>query len=154
MKLVDANLLLYAVDEASPHHERARVWLEDVLSGAEPVGFAWSVLLAVLRLSTQPRIFQHPLDVDEAFGLVDGWLAQPSASVVHPTTRHSDILRALLEPLGTAGNLTTDAHLAALAIEHGAELCSADADFARFPGLRWSNPLGPRGSASTAADPS
>ena len=141
MKLVDANLLLYAVDEASPHHKRARVWLEDALSGAEPVGFAWSVLLAVLRLSTQPRIFQHPLDVDEAFGLVDGWLAQPSASVVHPTTRHSDILRALLEPLGTAGNLTTDAHLAALAIEHGAELCSADADFARFPGLRWSNPL-------------
>ena len=141
MKLVDANLLLYAVDEASPHHERARKWLEDVLSGAEPVGLAWSVLLAVLRLSTQPRIFQHPLDVDEAFGLVDGWLAQPSASVVHPTTRHSDILRALLGPLGTAGNLTTDAHLAALAIEHGAELCSADADFARFPGLRWSNPL-------------
>ena len=144
MKLVDANLLLYAVDEASPHHERARKWLEDALSGAEPAGFAWSVLLAVLRLSTQPRIFQHPLDVDEAFGLVDGWLAQPSASVVNPTTRHSDVLRTLLEPLGTAGNLTTDAHLAALAIEHGAELCSADADFARFSGLRWSNPLAPK----------
>ena len=141
MKLVDANLLLYAVDESSPQHEPARTWLEDALSGTESVGFAWTVLLAVLRLSTQPRIFANPLGVDEAFELVDGWLGEPRATAVHPTARHPAILRALLEPLGTAGNLTTDAHLAALAIEHGAELCSADADFARFPGLRWTNPI-------------
>jgi toxin-antitoxin system PIN domain toxin len=145
VKLVDANLLLYAVDESSPHHEPARTWLEDALSGTESVGFAWTVLLAVLRLSTQPRVFRNPLAGDEAFELVDGWLGEPSAAAVHPTARHPAILRALLEPLGTAGNLTTDAHLAALAIEHGAELCSADADFARFPGLRWTNPLAPSG---------
>ena len=111
------------------------------LSGAEPVGFAWSVLLAFLRLSTRPQIFASPLDPAEAFDVVDGWLDQPSALVVHATERHSAILRGLVEPLGTAGNITSDAHLAALAIEYGGEVCSADTDFARFPGLRWTNPL-------------
>lgn len=143
MKLADANLLLYAVDESSPHHERARAWLEAVLSGSETVGFAWSVLLAVIRLGTQGRVFREPLSIAEAFDLVEGWLAQPCATVVEPTARHPAVLRGLLEPLGAAGNLTADAHLAALTIEHGAELCSADADFGRFPGLRWSNPLAP-----------
>lgn len=141
MKVPDANLLLYAVDETSPHHGRARPWLEETLSGTEPVGFAWPVLLAFLRLSTRPQLFTNPLLPEEAFDLIDGWLSQPCALVLHPTERHSAILRGLVEPLGTAGNITTDAHLAALAIEHGGQVCSGDSDFGRFPGLRCSNPL-------------
>lgn len=141
MKLTDANLLLYAVDSTSPHHRGARRWLEEQLSGTETFAFAWVVLLAFLRLATNPRIFAKPLEPSEAFDLVEGWLRQPCATVVHPTDRHLALLRELLEPLGTAGNLTTDAHLAALAVEHGAELCSLDADFSRFPGVRWTNPL-------------
>jgi uncharacterized protein len=141
VKLPDVNLLLYALDETSPHHSRARPWLEALLSRSQPVGFAWTVLLAFLRLSTRAQIFAEPLQPAEAFDVVEGWLAQPCAIVVEPTERHLAVLRGLVEPLGTAGNITTDAHLAALAIEHGAELCSADADFQRFPGLRWVNPL-------------
>ena len=141
MKLPDANVLLYAVDELSPRHQPARVWLEELLSGEETVAFAWSVLLAVARLSTHASIFLRPLSPDEALDLIDGWLARPSATVVHPTERHAAVLRELLIPLGAAGNLVSDAHLAALAIEHGAELCSCDADFSRFSGLRWVDPL-------------
>lgn len=141
MKLPDVNLLLYGLDEASPQHERVRPWLEELLSGAEPVGFAWSVLLAFVRLSTRAQIFANPLEAAEAFDVVDGWLAQPCALVLHPTERHLAILRGLVEPLGTAGNITSDAHLAALAIEYGGEVCSADTDFARFRGLRWTNLL-------------
>ncbi len=141
MKLVDLNLLLYAIDEGSPQHGRARPWLEEVLSSTEDVGFAWIVLLGFVRISTNPVILEYPLGSDQALDYIDGWLAQPSATVVQPTERHAARLRELLEPLGTAGNLTTDAHLAALAIEHGGELCSADTDFARFAGLRWHNPL-------------
>jgi len=141
VKLPDVNLLLYALDEASPHHARARLWLEELLSGTEPAGFAWSVLLAFVRLSTRAQLFANPLDPAEAFDVVEGWLAQPCALVLHPTERHLAVLRGLVEPLGPAGNLTTDAHLAALAIEHGAEVCSADTDFGRFRGLRWTNPL-------------
>jgi toxin-antitoxin system PIN domain toxin len=146
VKLVDANLLLYAVDEASPHHGIAKPWLEQQLSGSETFAFSWAVLLAFVRLTTNPRVFEAPLAVEEALELVDGWLAQPNVTVVHPTDRHSQLLRELLVPLGTAGNLASDAHLAALSIEHGAELCSADADFARFPRVRWFNPVAPRGS--------
>jgi len=141
VKLADVNLLLYAVDESSPRNKTARTWLEERLSGTETFAFSWSVLLAFLRLGTNPRVFDTPLEPIEAFDLVDSWLAQPNVTVVHPTERHSALLRELLEPLGVAGNLVADAHLAALAIEHGAELCSADADFSRFPGLRWENPL-------------
>lgn len=141
MKLVDLNLLLYAIDEEAPSHEKARSWLEATLSGTESVGFAWAVLLGFVRISTNPVILERPLSGTEAIDYVDGWLAQPVATVVHPTERHAAHLRELLEPLGTAGNLTSDAHLAALAIEHGAELCSRDADFSRFAGLRWSDPL-------------
>ena len=141
MKVPDVNLLLYALDEGSPKHARARPWLEELLSASEPVGFAWPVLLAFLRLSTRAQLFANPLDPAEAFDVVAGWLAQPCALIVHPTERHLGIMRGLVEPLGTAGNLTTDAHLAALAIEHGGEVCSADTDFARFPGLRWVDPL-------------
>jgi uncharacterized protein len=141
VKLVDANLLLYAVDESSHHHAVAKPWLEERLSGAETLAFAWAVLLAFIRLATNARVFEQPLSVEHALDLVEGWLAQPCATVVHPTNRHSAHLRDLLGPLGTAGNLTSDAHLAALAIEHGAELCSADRDFGRFARLRWVNPL-------------
>jgi toxin-antitoxin system PIN domain toxin len=141
VKLPDVNLLLYGLDEASPFHARARPWLEQVLSGTEPVGFAWSVLLAFVRLSTRAQLFANPLSPGEAFDVIDGWLAQPCALLLNPTERHLAVLRGLVEPLGTAGNLTSDAHLAALAIEHGGEVCSADTDFARFRGLRWRNPL-------------
>ncbi len=141
MKLTDVNLLLYALDATAPRHRAARQWLEDRLSSTETFAFAWIVLLAFVRLSTNPRVFSSPLDAPEAFDVVEGWLAQPCATIVQPTERHLAVLRELLEPLGTAGNLTTDAHLAALAIEHGAELCSSDSDFSRFGGLRWSDPL-------------
>ena len=141
MKLPDVNLLLYAIAEDTAPHAKARSWLEDVLSGTEAVAFSWSVLLAFVRISTNPAAFEHPLSASESLDYVEGWLAQPVAEVVNPTHAHASILRELLEPLGTAGNLTSDAHLAALAIEHGAELCSRDADFSRFAGLRWSNPL-------------
>ena len=149
MKLPDVNLLLYATDEASHHHGRALPWLEALMSGSEPVGFCWAVLLGFLRLSTRARVFANPLEPQKAFDIVESWLAQPCALVVNPTERHLTILHGLLEPLGTAGNLTTDAHLAALAIEHGGEVCSADTDFGRFPGLRWSNPLTHRGPRSS-----
>jgi toxin-antitoxin system PIN domain toxin len=141
VKLPDVNLLLYAVDEASPHHDRAQPWLENTLSGTEEIGFAWSVLLGFVRISTNPVVFGQALSAAEALDLVDSWLAQPVATVARPSSRHASVLRRLLEPLGTAGNLTTDAHLAALAIEHGAELLSRDTDFSRFEGLRWRDPL-------------
>ncbi|MGN6187757.1 MAG: type II toxin-antitoxin system VapC family toxin [Conexibacter sp.] len=140
MKLPDVNVLLYAVDESSRHHADARAWLEEALSGTETVAFCWSVLLAFVRLSTRAVVFEQPLSADEALDLVEGWLDQPNVTVVDPTIRHVATLRDLLQPLGTAGNLTSDAHLAALAIEHGAELCSYDGDFARFPGVRWTRP--------------
>ena len=141
MKLPDVNLLLYAYDTRSPHHTPARRWLETVLSGIESVGFAWVVLLAFIRISTRIRFAGQPFEPADAFDIVERWLAQPCALVLHPTERHLAVLRGLVEPLGTAGNITSDAHLAALAIEHGAEVCSADADFGRFRGLRWTNPL-------------
>lgn len=141
MKLPDVNLLLYAIDESSPHHDLARSWLEETLSGTEEVGFAWPVLLGFIRIATNPRVLERPLSPADALDFVDGWLVQPCATVVEPTDRHAARLRELLAPVGTAGNLTSDAHLAALAIEHGAELCSADTDFARFEGLRRHDPL-------------
>ena len=141
MRLSDVNVLLYAYDTSSARHERAKEWLEERLSAVEAFGFAWSTLLAFVRLVTNPRVFESPLRVEESLDIVESWLAAPCATVLHPGPRHVVLLRQLLEPLGTAGNLTTDAHLAALALEHDAELCSADTDFSRFPGLRWSNPL-------------
>jgi toxin-antitoxin system PIN domain toxin len=142
VKLPDVNLLLYAADKSSPRHRPARLWVEAALSGPETVALAWSVLLAFVRLSTRAPIFERPLETGQAFDLLDEWLDRPCVTVVHPTDRHAAVLRELLAPLGTAGNLTTDAHLAALAIEHGALLCSCDTDFARFQGLRWADPLG------------
>ncbi len=141
MILPDVNVLLYAVDEASESHPRARDWLERSLSGTQTVAFAWSVLTAFIRLSTRPAVFAQPLTVAQAVDLVEGWLAQPPVVVVHPTDRHLAILRDLLEAAGTAGNLVPDAHLAALAIEHGATVASSDRDFARFAGVRSSDPI-------------
>ena len=141
MTLTDVNLLIYAYDSSSAHHHRAKGWLEERLSGAETFAFAWVGLLAFVRLATSARVFSAPLTSAEALDRVDSWLAQPCATVLHPGSRHAAILRELLEDVGTAGNLTTDAHLAALAIEHGATLGSADADFGRFPRLDWTNPL-------------
>lgn len=141
MKLPDVNLLLYAVNEESPSHDGAREWLEAVLSGTEAVAFAWMTLLGFLRIATNPAAIERTLPPDDALRHIDEWLAQPVATVINPTNAHAATLRRLLQPLGTAGNLTTDAHLAALAIEHGGEVCSSDNDFARFEGLRWFNPL-------------
>jgi len=141
VKLPDINLLVYAIDEDSPSHEPAREWLDASLSGTEAVAFAWMVLVGFLRISTNPAAFEQPLAASDALDYIDEWLTQPVASVVHPTDRHAETVRRLLKPLSTAGNLANDAHLAALAIEHGAELCSSDNDFSRFEGLRWVNPL-------------
>jgi toxin-antitoxin system PIN domain toxin len=141
MKLLDLNVLVYAMDESSSRHQAARDWLDETLSGSDTVGFAWHVLIGFVRLSTRSAVFAAPLTVSEALDVVDGWLQQPCVTVVHPTERHATVLRELLTPLGTAGNLTSDAHLAALAIEHGAGLCSTDVDFSRFAGVRWIDPL-------------
>ncbi len=141
MKLLDLNILLYATNKDSAPHAAARSWLESVLNGAEAVALPWTVLLGFLRLTTNRRVFAKPLTVAQACAVVDGWLARPNVITPEPGTEHWRILRALLGAAGTAGNLTTDAHLAALALEHDAELCSTDADFARFAGVRWVHPL-------------
>jgi uncharacterized protein len=141
VKLPDVNLLIYSVDDSSRHYARARPWLEQTLSGTEEVGFAWMVLLGFLRISTNPVAFGDALSPEQALEFIDSWLASPVATVVHPSEPHAGHLRDLLMPLGTAGNLTNDAHLAALAIEQGAEVCSSDNDFSRFEGVRWVNPL-------------
>lgn len=141
MILVDANILIYAVNQDAPLHAKAKSWWEATISGRETVGLSWIVLLAFLRLTTRPGLFPRPLPTEAAFDLVDSWLEQPSVTVVHPGPYHARMLRDLLLPSGTGGNLTSDAHLAALALEHGAELCSSDHDFARFRLLKWRNPL-------------
>ena len=142
MKIVDANVLLYAVNRDSEQHETARDWLDAALTQAETIGFAWSVVLAFLRVSTHPTVFARPLSSDESLTTMQTWLAQSSATIVEPTSRHLSVLGGLLVTAGTAGNLVNDAHLAALAIENAAELVSYDSDFARFAGLAWSRPTG------------
>jgi toxin-antitoxin system PIN domain toxin len=141
MIVPDLNVIVHAYHAGSPEHARARAWWEETLSGSVPVGLAWVVALGFIRISTNPRILAHPLAVDVACAHVESWLAQPHVSFLHPGERHAVTLFDLLRRLGTAGNLTTDAHLAALAIEHQAVLCSTDADFVRFSGLNWRNPL-------------
>lgn len=140
MRLLDANVLLYAVNEAAPLHERGRAWLDDALRGSEPVAFAWTALLAFLRLATHPSVFARPLTPAQASDVVRAWLAQPTAIVLEPTHRHADILAGLLAEAGTAGNLVGDAHLAALAIEHRATIVTFDADFGRFAGIQLERP--------------
>ncbi len=142
MQIVDVNVLLYAVNEDAPNHAAARVWLDGALSNGEPVGFTWQVMLAFLRLTTKTGLFPSPLTIDEATDVVQDWLGRPLAVVVEPTARHLPLLLGLLSESGTGGNLVSDAHLAALALEHGAGLVSFDADFGRFAGVRWTRPGG------------
>lgn len=144
MILPDVNLLVHAYDADSPRHPPARHWWEARLSEPGPIGLPWVVTLGFIRIATHPAVFRTPRTVSGACGIVRSWLERPQVMILHPGERHAGLLLSLLESLGTAGNLTTDAHLAALAIEHQAELNSTDADFARFPGLRWRNPLSER----------
>jgi uncharacterized protein len=139
--LVDANLLLYAYNLSSDKQDAARRWLEDAFARAQPVRFAWATLLAFLRISTHHRAFPNALSLADAVGIVEQWLEEPGAGVLDPSEQHWALLRKLLTSSQSRGPLVMDAHLAALAIEHGATLCSTDQDFARFPGLRWFNPL-------------
>lgn len=141
MILVDANLLLYAYDPDSPQHDVSRRWLEEVLSGSVLVRFPWITLWAFMRISTNPRVFVHPLTAAEAHEAVGSWLAQPNAGIVEPGERHLEILNGLLHDGQATGPLVMDAVLAAMAIEHGATLCSTDRDFARFADLEWENPI-------------
>jgi toxin-antitoxin system PIN domain toxin len=136
MVVVDANVLIYAVDQTSAHHDRSRSWLDASLAGTEAVGLAWIALLAFIRIGTNASIFPAPMTTDEATAQVEAWLAAPAAVIAQPTPRHASLLRGLLRATGTAGNLTTDAHLAVLALELGADVVSYDRDFARFPGVR------------------
>jgi toxin-antitoxin system PIN domain toxin len=148
--LPDVNLLIYAYNSDSPKHSEARAWWEQTLSGSRQVGMAWVAILGFIRVSTHPRVFSNPMPPAEAMSRVKSWLDHPSVRVVTPGEHHGRILFKLLEDLGTAGNLTTDAHLAALAIEYKAELASTDVDFARFEGLRWFNPLAAGARAKTS----
>ena len=140
MKLVDVNVLIYAVNSDAAHHERSKRWLESALSGTEPVGLTWGVLLAFLRVTTRRGILERPLAVDDAVAYVDSWLQQPPVQLVEPGPNHWAILRTLIIAAGAAGNLTSDAHLAAHAIEGGWTLVSTDNDFRRFSGLDLLNP--------------
>lgn len=139
--ILDANLLLYAVDESSPHHARARDWLTEVLNGHERVALPWQTIGAFLRISTHPRASQRPLSAEQAQGFVTRWLATTPTWVPPATERTAAILAELTTRHHVTGNLVPDAQLAALAMEFGVPLCSADSDFARFTGLRWVNPL-------------
>jgi toxin-antitoxin system PIN domain toxin len=140
VKAVDANILLYAVNSAADRHREARSWLDGALSDGVTVGFSWVVLLAFLRLSTKVSLFPRPLPVDGALDRVRAWLAHPASVVIQPTPRHLDVLAGLVSATGTGGNLTSDAHLAALAVEHRATVVTYDRDFGRFPGVRWQEP--------------
>jgi len=140
VKIVDVNVLLYAVDLSAKDHTTARRWLDRAMSATETVGLPTSVSIGFVRIATHPRIFRSPLTPRVAIDTVRTWLARPNVTVPHPTGRHLDLLTELLESIGVGGNLVPDAHLAALAIEHGAEMVSYDNDFSRFPGLVWQSP--------------
>ncbi|UDY23548.1 type II toxin-antitoxin system VapC family toxin [Nocardioides sp. Kera G14] len=140
MKLVDVNVLVYARDSQSPHHRAAKHWLDSALSGSTPVGFSWLVLIGFVRLVTHPRVMASPLTPAEAMATVDAWLAARSAQVLHPGQSHARLMAEMLSAVGVGGNLTNDAHLAALALEHRAAIVSFDSDFERFPGVRWEKP--------------
>ncbi len=137
MRIADVNVLLHAQDEASAQHSKARAWLEDSLSGSESLGLAWTTLVGFLRISTRRAVYQQPLLPSEAMDLIEDWLDHPGTVIAEPGPGHRRILRELVESAGTAGNLTTDAHIAAIAIENGATLASFDADFHRFKPLRF-----------------
>ena len=141
MIVPDLNLIVYAHNQDAPHHRGARAWWEALLNGTEPVAVPWVVVLGFVRLMTHRAVLVTPLAPDAALAHVRAWFGCRVVERLDPGTQHLDVLARLFAAAGTAGNLTTDAHLAALAIEHQCELHSNDADFARFPGLRWRNPL-------------
>lgn len=140
MNLVDANVLLYAVNEADPKHARSRAWLDGALNGGDTVAFAWVALLAFLRLSTSTALFPRPLPAAGALHQVRAWITHPASVLVQPTSRHLEVLTDLLEATETEANLSNDAHLAALAIEYGATVVTFSADVGRFPGVEWRPP--------------
>jgi hypothetical protein len=139
--LVDANLLLYAEDSNSEHHAVARAWWDAQLSGVEPVALCWPVLNAFIRIGTNVRLHEQPLLLGEAIDRVQSWLEQPCVRMIQPGDQHWELFRQLLRDGKAVGNLVSDAHLAALAVEHNCVLHSTDADFSRFRGLRWRNPI-------------
>jgi toxin-antitoxin system PIN domain toxin len=141
MILIDANLLLFAYNPRAAEHDASRRWLEATLSGQGLVRFAWITIWAFLRISTNPRVFEHPLSMPEAEDIVSTWLELPATGIVEPSERHWEIFRTLTRDGKVRGPLVMDAVLAAIAIEHGATLCSTDRDFARFPELSWIDPL-------------
>ena len=141
MILIDADLLVYAHVRSFQQHESARGWLDAQFNGNSPVGLPWNSLLAFLRIVTNPRVFQRPETMSNAWGQVEEWLDCETSWIPEPTERHREVLGLLLAGSGMQANLVPDAHLAALAIEHGLILCSTDGDFARFENLRWQNPL-------------
>jgi toxin-antitoxin system PIN domain toxin len=141
MKVIDSNILLYAVHQAAPQHSACRLWLENALAGDEEVGLTWVAINGFLRVSTHPKVFAKPVPVPQAVAHVQEWMDSPMARIAEPTTEHWTVIKELLLALGTGGNLTTDAHLAALAISHNATLVSCDTDFGRFGRLKWENPL-------------
>ena len=141
MILIDANLLLYAYHPRAAQHDKSRAWLQQVLSGPDLVRFAWLTLWAFLRIATSPRVFDRPLSTSEAAAAISSWLGQPAAGIVEPGERHWDILRELVRDAQSTGPLVMDAVLAAIAVEHGATVYTADRDFSRFSGVRWTNPL-------------
>ena len=141
MILTDVNPLLNAYNRDFPDHAAARKWWEGVVNDQEAIGLAWVTILGFIRIMTNPRAMLNPMPVGDAVAAAKSWFDLPNVDIVEPGPRHPEILFRLLRQVGVAGNLTTDAHLAALAIEHQARLASTDPDFARFPGLRWFNPL-------------
>jgi toxin-antitoxin system PIN domain toxin len=140
--VLDANLLLYAYDSSSSQHAKAQAWIEDVLSGSDPVGLPWQTVAAFLRITTNSRLTGERLSVKEAVQIVDLWLEQPNVRLLAPGDDHWVLLRRTMLEGQASGALISDAQLAALTIEFGGVLHTTDRDFARFPGLRWTNPLG------------
>ena len=141
MTLIDANLLLYAANREAVEHERSKDWLESQLNGERRVGMPWESLTAFVRLATNPRVIARPLKPAEAWGTVENWLAVAVVWIPTPTEQHAQVLGRLIVKYRLGGKLVPDAHLTALAIQHGLEVCSADTDFARFTEIRWVNPL-------------
>jgi toxin-antitoxin system PIN domain toxin len=139
--LVDVNILVYATFTNVNQHEPARTWLEAQLNGSIRVGLPWAVLLGYLRISTNPRAYSGWIQMSDAWKQVESWLACEPVWIPQPTERHTEVLAELLAQHGMYGNLVSDAHLAALAIEHGLTLCSSDRDFTRFRNLKWLDPL-------------
>lgn len=140
MKVVDLNVLVYATDSTSARHAVAKTWLDAAISSSDTIGLPTAVTIGFVRITTNARIMQAPLKVSESVAIVRGWLQRANVSTPAPTDRHYEIMEEILSPLPAGGNIVSDAHLAAIAIAHGAEVYSFDRDFGRFAGLRWAEP--------------